>query len=482
MLYAAHGEPVRIKIESVEMDQLPFPDCLPPEEVEMVQAEFNAIGNEAEAQANKSQTEAYTDSVGKSLGRRYSHGLEKSVEAVRRESKVIRAQASKKYSASTRLIDGVELEIEVLRIHQIEPTQTMIETHAARQAHAKEQMTRDADAPRSRSGSVSLDSLVSAALAATRPSELLVGFDGADHDVDEEASIGGGHGIAWISEGLAESSGSIVEMKKIKIVNADPCAGWRQGDLVSFLTEATCDQAVFDGVHADRDDQSHMSTFGANSSDTAGDVDDPVPSNIGGKEVAMVAHKKITIEALSIDQIDVRGVRTPNLRPNPIEIRLAVARRFTDSAVVNVDVDLHLTSTFALLSASLPKSTLIRFRATRDYPNLPSDYYGKREQWLCECSSAAHAAAMWELLHKWATGSMNEDSGTVGERITSLFDSLDADHSGVLTYEQFGALLTQHAIHLNKATISTLLERVDQDKSGVISKSEFFAYFGQKAP
>jgi hypothetical protein len=343
----------------------------------------------------------------------------------------------------TRLIDGVELEIKVLRIHQINPTRKMIESHAERQAHAKEQMARDADD-------------------------------------DEEASIGDGHGFAWLSEGLARSGGSIVEMKKIKIVNADPCAGWRQGDLVSFLTEATCDQAVFGGVHADRDDQSYMSTFGANSSDTAGDGGDPY--DIGGKEVAMVAHKKITIEALSIDQIDVRGVRTPNLRPNPIEIRLALARRFTDSAVVNVDVDLHLTSTFAFLSAALPESTRIRFRATRDYPNLPSDYYGKREQWLRECSSAAHSAAMWELLHKWATGSMNEDSGTVGERITSLFDSLDADHSGVLTYEEFRSLLTKHGLLLNKATTDTLLERVDQDKSGAISKSEFFAYFGRQAP
>ena len=86
--------------------------------------------------------------------------------------------------------------------------------------------------------------------------------------------------------------------------------------------------------------------------------------------------------------------------------------------------------------------------------------------WFARSAEAAHAASMWELVHHWL-------SDGEAHRWEALFDELDVDHSGELSYDELRALLAHHGIVLGPDDFARFCAAIDADGDGSITKQEF---------
>ena len=73
---------------------------------------------------------------------------------------------------------------------------------------------------------------------------------------------------------------------------------------------------------------------------------------------------------------------------------------------------------------------------------------------------------MWELVHHWL-------SDGEAHRWEALFDELDVDHSGELSYDELKALLEHHGIVLADDDFKRFCVAIDADGDGSITKHEF---------
>ena len=115
-LLGSVSEPVRVTVESVDIDQLPFPDVALPSEVEKILAKFQALGKQAQNQADAASAgdtplAAASKHAKKS---RKSSFTEQSVVSVQEQQEAVKSEhmrVASEYGPISRLIDGVEIEV-----------------------------------------------------------------------------------------------------------------------------------------------------------------------------------------------------------------------------------------------------------------------------------------------------------------------------------------------------------------------------------
>ena len=138
-------------------------------------------------------------------------------------------------------------------------------------------------------------------------------------------------------------------------------------------------------------------------------------------EPAAVAHKRVVVRAVEVFAVDEHGMRTPLIRPFPLDVRVALTRRCVDSSPSDLGVKLVLPSHFCLVKAGLPICARVRVACvTRE---LSCRTAHGTATWFAR-SADAHAAS-GGLVHHWLSD---------GEAHRwALFDELDVDHSGELS-------------------------------------------------
>ncbi len=181
-------------------------------------------------------------------------------------------------------------------------------------------------------------------------------------------------------------------------------------------------------------------------------------------EPAAVAHKRVVVRAVEVFAVDEHGMRTPLIRPFPLDVRVALTRRCVDSSPSDLGVKLVLPSHFCLVKAGLPICARVRVACvTRE---LSCRTAHGTATWFARSAEAAHAASMWELVHHWL-------SDGEAHRWEALFDELDVDHSGELSYDELRALLAHHGIVLGPDDFARFCAAIDADGDGSITKQEF---------
>ena len=116
-LLGSVSEPVRVTVESVDIDQLPFPDVALPSEVEKILAKFQALGKAAQTHADAASARdaplAASSDARTDKARKASY-TEQSVVSVREQQEAAKSEhmrVATEYGPIARLIDGVEIEV-----------------------------------------------------------------------------------------------------------------------------------------------------------------------------------------------------------------------------------------------------------------------------------------------------------------------------------------------------------------------------------
>ena len=184
----------------------------------------------------------------------------------------------------------------------------------------------------------------------------------------------------------------------------------------------------------------------------------------GTDEPAAVAHKRVVVRAVEVYAVDEHGMRTPVIRPFPLDVRVALTRRCADSSLSDLGVKLMLPSHFCLVKAGLPLCARVRVACVTR--KLSHNTAQDTAEWFASSMGAAHAASMWGLLHHWLSDGEQH-------RWETLFDQLDVDHSGELSYDELKALLEHHGIVLADDDFKRFCVAIDADGDGSITKHEF---------
>jgi hypothetical protein len=226
----------------------------------------------------------------------------------------------------------------------------------------------------------------------------------------------------------AERSGAaaeVIELSGVKIENAD--MNWKSGAGLDLFTS--------DAVVPGTDD-----------------------------EPAISERKTISISKLGMFTVDEHGMRVPKLRPMGVNISVTLTRRLHDCSITDIGVDIVMPTALSLVKPGLPTPARVNVHVSTADGSFLSRH--DKDAWFKHAEQAAHAAAMWSILHNWLAD--GDDAQWI-----KLFGELDVDHSGELDYGEMRSLLDSNDIILTDDEFQVFVHSIDTDNNGVISIQEF---------